>query len=286
MRISLLMVALGLLVTSQASAQTQVQTQVQQIRPDLRMALGERATAGPSFEMSTASTNGGWAGPVALQSFRLRFLNGDHKVKTLVVSRSGTASDLRIGDNDGNDPYEGVARYLPLTAAHSVQTITARCFGRCLLPIASSPGQVFVLSGFSLQHSQTDHNMAEVGIIPHLRNGMVEVWFDRYHEQAAGFSSPVAPSAVTIQYALIPEAAVAFQSHCASAGGGNAGGCATSRAAEQKVVLQGFHCGYASGQLAHLLVLGVDPRNPTVAEFQDNDRSEGGVCSVLIAGLH
>lgn len=278
MKIAGFVAALCLLTAaSSALAQTQTARPPVQILPNMRVQI-VTAVAGPSFDVSTSNgtANGGTAGPVALQAFRLGFGNGDHKLKTLIARRSGTLTELRIGDNDGNDPFEGRARYLPLAPAYPVQTVTGQCSNWCTLPISAAPGQVFVLSGFSLQHGGEDVDIQEVGIMPDLDHGMIQI---SYNPQGMP-GGVIYRSEVMVQYALVPEAAVTFQTNCQTMGGG----CAVRRGGEANVVLQGFHCRYENRQ-AHLLVLGIDTRNATVAEFQDNNQDDGGRCMILIAGL-
>lgn len=276
MKVAGLAAVLCLLIAPSALAQT-ARAPVQ-ILPSTRSVIQiTTVVAGPSFDVSTNSgtANGGTAGPVALQSFRLGFGNGDHKLKTLTVRRLGTASELRIGDNDGNDPFEGRARYLPLAPAYAVQTVNGNCLNWCTLPIAPAPGQVFVLTGFSLQHGGEDVDIEEVGIMPDLDHGMIQISY-------SPFGMPggvVHRSEVSVQYVLVPQAAVTFQTNCSTLTG-----CAVRRGAEANVVLQGFHCRYDNRQ-AHLLVLGIDTRTANLAEFQDNNLDDGGRCMILIAGL-
>lgn len=271
--------AILLLCAPLASAQT-----VRPVVPPGRIVIDvASAVSGASFEAvaprstSGARTAAGPNGPVALQSFRIGFQNGDHNIKTITMLRSGNLSEMEIGDNDGNDPFESRARYLPLAPQYTVQTVTRTCNGWCQIPIPASSDQAFVLTGFSLEHAQRDHDMSEIGIVPHLANGFVEVWYERYAVNAPG-ATVGGVSNVTLQYVTIPRARVAFETYC----GRECGRAVTS---SSNAVLQGFRCTYDQERAAHLLVIGINPVAAPRYEFQDNNTDDHGQCLTWVAGL-
>lgn len=51
------------------------------------------------------------AGVALLQSFDLRFLNGDHHLKRIAMDLTGDRILVRFRDQDGNDPFEWYVEY-------------------------------------------------------------------------------------------------------------------------------------------------------------------------------
>lgn len=86
-----------------------------------------------------------------LSSFRLHFLNGDHKIRYLTIKPNGSSYEADFSDGDSNDPFEARAVWLNIPGAVGG---TARVSGRTLpsatIP-AGPPNTTLVLSGFYIQ---------------------------------------------------------------------------------------------------------------------------------------
>lgn len=252
------------------------QTPNLQITPKLYVAPVKPIIAGAPFEVVQSRTSsraiGGPTGPAALQSFQLNFTNGDHKLKSLTMLRSGTLTDMKIGDNDGNDPFEGKARYLPLAADFQVRTAapSSTCgASTCDVPIDMPADHVFVLAGFSMVHPSADQPIRALGVVPYADHGFVRVTME-----SEGWNSP---GNVTIQYIAVPRARIASQTHCSGVN------CVKPPPAIEARVLQGFYCRKRGGALSFVKVVGVNPGSDTGSQFTDNNGS--GECSAWVAGL-
>ena len=112
----------------------------------------------------------------ALAAFRLRFENGDHKVKRISLLRFAGTVQAALNDNDGNDPFSASGRYLEFNQGR-VQTITADCRGECSIPLALERDKVALLAGFSFERPRGDYNVRDVSVrlVPEL--GFAEVTF-------------------------------------------------------------------------------------------------------------
>lgn len=246
----------------------------------------QRATAGPAYEVTADSGGGGTARAAsggreaaALQDFRLSFTNGDHKIKNITVLRNNGETQFALHDNDGNDPYVGRARYLPLASDLSVQTTSNNgCHLHCRMPIPVSPDHIVVLAGFSLERLASDRDVLEVAILPHPDHGYIEVEFEQ------SVSELTIPGRASVQYVLVPKARIAYRAYCWI----NEVNCSRAPNAADTNAIEGFRCNYRDGQgdghfLMTIAVSAVAGR-PRF-EFQDNNTDDFGGCAIWYAGL-
>lgn len=229
--------------------------------------------AGPSFDVNGSNNTraqGGPSGPVALQSFELTFGNGDHKLKTVTLLRNGNVTDMKIGDNDGNDPFAGKARYLPLAAGTEVKTAVPRgvCGSHCLLDVNVPADQVFLLTGFSMVKSDGDDSVRAIEVMPHGDQGFVEVTVDNGGWNAVN---------VTVQYVTVPRSRVTSQMYCDGAQ------CNRPKPDQSALALQGFSCWKRGNGSSFVVTIGATPGSNEGSKFKDNGGD--GECFSLVAGL-
>lgn len=250
----------------------------------------------------------------ALAAFRLRFENGDHKVKRVSLLRMGDAIQAALNDNDGNDPFAASARYLELNQGRAL-VATADCRGTCTIPIAVSDGTAALLTGFSFERPQGDHNVRQISVQLLAERGIAEVSLfddqDRDLRVGSGSLSPARASdargyLVTLQYLVVDKSMVKRQRRATgdrrnlkgpfagidspSLGGKNVltvstAGWSEARRGVPHYALQGFEFRFGNRD-HHLREIGVNlDRVDEVVVFQDNNRDDPMSWSVDYAEL-
>jgi hypothetical protein len=257
----------------------------------------------------------------ALAAFRLRFENGDHKVKRVSLIRFNGAVQAALNDNDGNDPFGASARYLELNQGR-VQTATGDCRGECSIPIAVGREKVALLTGFFFERPRGDFNVRQISVRLLSELGVAEVGFidDQGHDLRIG-SGSLSPTRardardynVTLQYVVIDRTLIKgfhratgdrtrmkgpfagvnglpanspmldLQNQIQLRLGG--GGWSASRGGVPHCALLGFKLHFGNRD-HHLLDIGVNlDRVDEVVVFQDNNRDDPISWSVDCAEL-
>jgi hypothetical protein len=269
--------------------------------------------------LATVPLSGGEAS--ALAAFRLRFENGDHKVKRVSLLRFGGSVQAGLNDNDGNDPFGASARYLELGAGR-VHTATAECRGICTIPISAGREKIALLAGFSFERPRGDNNIRQISVQLLSERGIAEVSFidDQGRDLRIG-SGSLSPTRardardyqVTLQYVVVDRSAVKSMRRVSGDrinrkgpyAGGRPGpaaldptaqalanrlgiakaGWSSARSGVPHYALQGFEFRFDNRD-HHLLEIGINlDRADEVIAFQDNNRDDPIYWSVDYAEL-
>ncbi|MEP0915824.1 hypothetical protein NC981_03270 [Leptolyngbya sp. DQ-M1] len=209
------------------------------------------------------SLSRGVAVPSGLNSFSFNFENGDHHIKGITALPNDLRTTVGFIDNDGNDPYQvslQVENDLG-AGARSVFALDNRtCNGgtcRVRLPIPCGSQNTFVLTGFSFQFKDGDHQIKKVAI--KRIEDELEVSF--------GDKTPTDPYVWSVQYAIVPRANLASEQTIRRPTDGSA------RVARLpgRAVIQGFSFEFTRDD-HHLRDFKVDLQNNQVAiNFRDNN---------------
>lgn len=127
-------------------------------------------------------------GPVkaALQGFRLRFLNGDHKIRALGLMNFGEGIRATLADEGNEDPFEVSANFVAIPNFMNemgLYTVSAeRCNVRCTMRIEGmKEGQTALLAGFEFSRGKNDRNVRglSVEVLPDREIVNVALYDDR-----------------------------------------------------------------------------------------------------------
>lgn len=103
----------------------------------------------------------------ALTHFQFGYHNGDHKFRRLQVLVEGKNARVAFNDQNDDDPFEAIARWVNFSAGQS-GGVSASGHGRAVTQIAIPPGpprHVFALRGFEFRRKDgTDANVRHLAI--------------------------------------------------------------------------------------------------------------------------
>lgn len=260
-------------------------------------------------------------GGAALAGFRFRFGNGDHKLRRIGVTPKDRYANFAYADSNGDDPFAATASWAVINTAKP-GTVSAAGGGQFEIPIPGGKiaGHKLVLSGFEFRRQDnTDANIRSVGVWLDGDRATARVMLmDDQGPDFRGFESKIGaallgmpmgelkatvdtmltatgrvnrgeangkyrPFAVTVNYAWIPDAAVASTDVFTGTGRMPASG----KAFPQNGVLQGFEF-YFTNSDHHLMDVGVvgplahppasipvlTPPGGEVIEYQDVNRDD------------
>jgi hypothetical protein len=103
-----------------------------------------------------------------LSGFYFRFQNGDHHLKKVEIMEARGSLQVTFADKKPDDPYNWVVYYTLVDHASlrtSVVTGTARGSTTKTLPPLANTAEELVLTGFSLEFKEGDHEIRELGIV-------------------------------------------------------------------------------------------------------------------------
>ncbi len=259
-------------------------------------------------------------GATALAGFRFRFNNGDHKFRRVGVLAKDRLATMSFADSNGDDPFAASASWAVFSTGKP-GTVTATGGGQFLISIPGGkvPGHKLVLSGFEFRRQDgTDANVRSIGVWLDSERATARVMlmddqgpdfrgFERNIGIALLGGAPIGelkfttdtlvsaigrvnrgeangryrPYAVSVQYAWIPDSAVASTDVYSGTGRAPSSG----KSFPAKGVLQGFEFFFTNSD-HHLLdvgVVGPMMKMPSymplpageVVTFQDNNRDDG-----------
>lgn len=104
-------------------------------------------------------------GQALLGGFRVRFNNGDHKLRKIGVTAKDRYANFTLADSNGDDPFAGIASWAVLPTG-KISTVSATGGGQFEIPIPDKvPGHKLVLSGFEFRRQDgTDANVRSIGV--------------------------------------------------------------------------------------------------------------------------
>lgn len=129
------------------------------------------------YGQATTSTNAPSASAAGLSGFKLDFKNGDHKIRSIAVTRDTSSVTTTLADGNGDDPYTIWAQYtaVPMTTADG----SAECREMCQIKIDRPPsaGAHLVIRGFWFQRNGSDANLRRITVDPDPSHGVIDVQF-------------------------------------------------------------------------------------------------------------
>lgn len=99
----------------------------------------------------------------ALTSFRLRYLDGDHEVRTIAMTPTGAQARGDLRDQNGDDAMSMTATYVGWDF-YRAHTVEQECRGTCSIPVVARPSSLagtkrLVLVGFDVSvKSESDRD--------------------------------------------------------------------------------------------------------------------------------
>lgn len=278
--------------------------------PSAQGAVGADARASGLRDSGNAAVNPRLPAAYALSGFALKFENGDHKLRRIGVIGKDQFTEFALADSNGDDPFNGQARYRFLPAGRTVSK-SAYGGGTFEIPLLASPdaaSKTLVLSGFEFRRADgSDANLRAIGVWLDARKKVARVTlmddqgadfrgfedtvgaaflagmlpFGIFAGSTAGIGEAVMrldraggehrPYAVTVQYTWIPD--VLVETTGALSGGTLANGQPSrgaGRAPSRIDALQGFEFLFTNSD-HHLLGLGVNAIGSGDALFQDGN---------------
>lgn len=217
----------------------------------------------------------------ALSGFDFRFGNGDHKIKAISLLADDEHVTAQFNDNDGNDTFEVWAQYTTLAAARHFDTGSVHGLLNTDVAIEGPrAGEVFVLTGFSVTRRHSDNRVKRFAIRPSPERGVVRVEF-----MTDGVPDPSNHWDVRLQYAYVPQSAIAGQHSAASPSVGFKSGPKEIARRPGTPLLQGFDLYFAKGG-QFLRDFAIRPSaNHFKVEFNDGGADEYVMASVDYALL-
>jgi hypothetical protein len=272
-------------------------------------------------------------GGTALAGFRFRFGNGDHKLRRFGVTPKGSYANFAYADSNGDDPFAAMASWAVINTAKA-GSVSAAGGGQFEIPIPGGKlaGHKLVLSGFEFRRQDnTDANVRSVGVWLDSERATARVMLmDDQGPDFRGFESKIGAAllgmpmgelkatvdtmltatgrvnggaangkyrafAITVNYAWVPDAAVASTDVFTGTGRTPASG----KVFPQNGVLQGFEY-YFTNSDHNIMDLGVIgplshppasipvliPPNGETIEYQDVNRDDPMRWAVQYANLH
>lgn len=271
-------------------------------------------------------------GVTALAGFRFRFDNGDHKLRRIGVTPKERLASFAFADSNGDDPFSAAASWAVLSRGKS-GVVSATGGGQFEIPLPGGKvaGHKLVLSGFEFRRKDgSDANVRSIGVWLDGNRAVARVMLmDDQGPDFRGFERTIGatllgglplgelkmttdtlvaalgkvnrgeangkyrPYAVSVQYAWIPDSAVASTDVFTGTGRAPASG----KVFPTNSVLSGFEFFFTSSD-HHLLDIGVmgpmmrapsiavlQPPAGEVVEYQDNNRDDPMRWAVELAAL-
>ena len=129
---------------------------------------------------SRASANlSGQKNPM-LNTFHLKFTNGDHKVRKIAIEPGNDRIDATLADRNSDDPIKLEARLIDSTNSYALRKVTRKCTGACTVPIVKnkSKGAQLFLAGFSFRRVKGgDSNIKTLQLMPNSDSTAYQVDF-------------------------------------------------------------------------------------------------------------
>jgi hypothetical protein len=104
-----------------------------------------------------------------LSGFYFRFQNGDHHLKKVEIRESRGELSVTLADKKPDDPYRWVVNYVLVDEASlRVEKVAGIARGSTTKRLPSRPitaGHELVLTGFTLEFTDGDHEIRELGIV-------------------------------------------------------------------------------------------------------------------------
>ncbi len=141
-----------------------VQVQVP-VLPAPTWSLANASEMGMKDSMDVAASSS-LSGVSALTGFRLRFDNGDHKLRRIGVLAKDRFASFALSDSNGDDPFSAVASWAIISSGRS-GTVSATGGGQFEIPIPGGKvaGHKLVLSGFEFRRKDgSDANVRAIGV--------------------------------------------------------------------------------------------------------------------------
>lgn len=204
------------------------------------------------------------AGTPLLDSFYLRYSDGDHHVQSLGVEPQLNGQILIVLGDDNNDDeyYYSIEHKRRSDAGITTGSFVDFCNGSCLYPLAPPhAGDVFALRGFRFYYRGGDHHVDQIGILREADG--VRTYFNDDNDDD--------PYVVYVDYAWLPAAMVTQTATLTGSSGG--GGDQQAFASAASAVITGFRLDYADGD-HHLQEIGVLTRTSDVQVYYGDDNGD------------
>lgn len=201
-----------------------------------------------------------------LGSFDMSFGWGnDHHIRNIAVQPEESTGRVVVSyeDKNGDDSYAYRAGFQPISAAGVIMgEVTGSCRGQCTNTIPVTTDRLFVLRGFRVTYSDSDHCITELKVLHDGFRTLSVALHDKNSDDLFTYR---------IQYALVPLTAVERN----GVAQGSGVGAATSMIVPGKTAISGFQLRYTSSD-HNISQIKVKPNaDKLLVNFNDKNGDDG-----------
>jgi len=105
-----------------------------------------------------------WPTVPGLNSFDFDYIGGDHHIDVIEIELSENLVSVAFDDNNNDDPYTWEVEAMPLPLGTTYGSVQGSDDGGCALSQPLVGDGVFVLTGFKVNYSKSDHHIGKFSI--------------------------------------------------------------------------------------------------------------------------